>query len=558
MPSGSSGHGRGAADAGPYSLAIFRIALFVVVLRLTLVAWPRAVAYSALPRSTIVPPWPLGHVLRLAPLSPGLARAAGSVLLVACALGIAGLFARTAAAVTAAVGVYFLGIPNFFGKVDHTSHVLWFAALLAVSPCADVLSVDGVRRAWRRADTGDVAPPAPSRAYGLPIRLVWLLIGCLYFFPGWWKVRSDGLHWAWSDNVRNIAYKKWAETGRTPSFAAFVESHGLLMRLAAVATLVFELGFVVALLWRVSRWVFAGAGLAFHLVNRAVLYIDFWALYWLYVVFVPWEDVLPWAGRRLFPRDAVAVYDDGCGICRRTVATLSTLDLLGRVTWVGASVADVGVPREELLADLHYVEHDRTTTGFDAYRRIARRYPVLWPLLPFAYLPGVPSLGRRVYRHVADTRACAVAPLPEPTGETLTPPRRRALATVFGCIAVPAVLLGSGGVENAWPISMYPSFRGYRDTRISRIDATANGVAYDLRATAGYSVPAWSTLAARMNAATPDLRERWARMLYDAACSNDPSLRSARVVVLLSVVSTRPSERGDPPLSSVTVASYGP
>ncbi|HEX8004621.1 MAG TPA: DCC1-like thiol-disulfide oxidoreductase family protein [Mycobacteriales bacterium] len=546
------------ADGGPFALAVFRIALFAVVLRMTLALWGRVVTFAGLPRSSIVPPWRLRRVLAVTPISPGLARAAGALLVVACVCGIAGLYARTAAAVTTVTGVYFLGIPAFFGKVDHGMHVLWFAALLAVSPCADVLSVDGARRAWRRADTGDVAPPAPGRAYGLPLRLVWLLVGAVYLFPGLAKVRSDGLHWAWSDNLRNIAFAKWLENDRLPGFARAVESHGTPLRLVALGALVFEIGFTVALFWRTSRIVAVSAGLTFHVLARYVLLIDFWPLYWLYVVFVPWDDVFAAVGRRLFRTASTAVYDDGCGICRRTVATLRTVDLLRRVEWVPASTADVGIARDALLADLHHVEDGRVTTGFEAYRRIVRRYPLLWPALPLLHLPPVAALGRRVYRHVADTRACAVAPLPAPTGPTVTPPRPRAVAAVFATIAVPAFALGLLRIDQAWPVAMYPGFEGYHPATLARVDATADGVPYDLRAALGQSPPGWTAISRRLAGADEAHRGSTALALYRAACAADPSLRGARVALRLSTVSTVPSQRAAPPLESVLVAEYGP
>lgn len=547
------------SESGPYSLAVFRVVLFVVVLRMTLTLWPRVVAYAALPRTSVVPPWKLRRVLSVTPFSPGLARAAGVVLVIACVCGILGLFARSAAAVAVVTGIYFLGIPGFFGKVDHGAHVLWFAALLAVSPCADVLSVDGARRAWRRADTGAVDPPPPSRHYGLPLRLVWLLIGAIYLFPGIAKVRSlPGIDWAWSDNLANIAFAKWLENDRLPAFASFVESNPGVLRVVAVGALVFEIGFVVALFWRTSRVAFVAAGLTFHVMARYVLLIDFWPLYWLYVVFVPWEAVLGWVGARLFPRRSVAVYDDGCGICRRTVATLSTFDLLRRVEWVPASQAEVGVPLDRLLTDLHHVEGERITTGFEAYRRIALRYPLLWPAVPFLHLPPVAALGRRVYRHVADTRACAVAPLPAPAGPVLTVPRPRAVAAVFTAVAVPACLLGVAGIEQAWPVSMYPGFDGYHPPMLPRVDAIADGSPYDLRGAVHQSPPGWTAISRRLAGADEQRRAETAAALYRAACAADPGLRTARVSVVLATVSTVPSQRHAPPLETVVLGEFGP
>ena len=92
-------------------------------------------------------------------------------------------------------------------------------AILAVSPCADVLSIDAVRASWKRADRGITEPPEPSQAYALPLRFVWLIMGVIYFSAGFWKVWTAGIAWGWSDNPRNLMYNKWMElSGWTPVF----------------------------------------------------------------------------------------------------------------------------------------------------------------------------------------------------------------------------------------------------------------------------------------------------------------------------------------------------
>jgi len=51
-------------------------------------------------------------------------------------------------------------------------------------------------------------------------------------------------------------------------------------------------------------------------------------------------------------------------------------------------------------------------TGFDAYRAIAWSIPLLIPLAPLLYLPGVPAIGRRVYAAVARRRLRGGCPVP--------------------------------------------------------------------------------------------------------------------------------------------------
>jgi predicted DCC family thiol-disulfide oxidoreductase YuxK len=55
---------------------------------------------------------------------------------------------------------------------------------------------------------------------------------------------------------------------------------------------------------------------------------------------------------------------------------------------------------------MHVVSGSRTWSGFEACRMLAGRSPLLWVLVPVLYLWPVTAIGRRVYRWVAENRAC--------------------------------------------------------------------------------------------------------------------------------------------------------
>ena len=50
--------------------------------------------------------------------------------------------------------------------------------------------------------------------------------------------------------------------------------------------------------------------------------------------------------------------------------------------------------------------------AFYAYRSLAWALPAAWVVLPPLYLPGIPSIGNRIYAYIASrrTRACAYSP----------------------------------------------------------------------------------------------------------------------------------------------------
>jgi predicted DCC family thiol-disulfide oxidoreductase YuxK len=109
---------------------------------------------------------------------------------------------------------------------------------------------------------------------------------------------------------------------------------------------------------------------------------------------------------------AIVLYDGQCPLCRKSVAILTPLDWLKRLEFRDAR-DPANVPAREpplaparLLEEMHLITPDGSTVhhGFHVFRWMAWRLPLLWPLAPFLYLPGVPWLGQKVYMWVARNR----------------------------------------------------------------------------------------------------------------------------------------------------------
>jgi hypothetical protein len=159
--------------------------------------------------------------------------------------------------------------------------VIWFGLLLTVSPCGDALSVD----AWLARRRGR-PPPGPARAYALPIRLMWLLMGVAYFFPGLFKLLA-GPQWILSENLRFLLYQSWRHLDALPLLR--LDQFPLLSRAAALGTIVFELSFLFLVLSRRTRPLAAVGGLLFHAATAYFLRIFFLELMLCYVIFVDWH-----------------------------------------------------------------------------------------------------------------------------------------------------------------------------------------------------------------------------------------------------------------------------
>ncbi|HUI27589.1 MAG TPA: HTTM domain-containing protein, partial [Candidatus Kryptonia bacterium] len=327
------------STAEPLNLAIFRIVVFACLLRA--ITRTDAAHLVQLPAGLRVPPPGYAPFFDWIPFQLGYVTGARILGLTAAGAALVGFTTRMSAAVACVCATYLLGLPGFFGKVNHTDHhLIWFAALLAAAPSGDALSIDALRAAWRRADRGDTAPPSPSLAYALPLRLVWLLIGVIYFFPGFWKLRA-GTEWFASDNIKLLMYQHWLRKGFIPLFR--LDRYPLLYRSAGLGTVVFESSFVVCLFCPGLRTLALLAGVVFHWMTKVYLHIFFAALLACYAAFVDWNWAFASLGAMLFSQDLVLTYDPRDHRQRRLTASLRAFDVLRRVRYVASSEAQLGV-----------------------------------------------------------------------------------------------------------------------------------------------------------------------------------------------------------------------
>ena len=391
-------------------------------------------------------------------------------------------------------------------------------------------------------------------------------MGVLYFFPGFWKWWASGIDWVWSENLKFWMYSVWSEhPGWTPFLR--VDQYPLVYRLAGLGTILFEMGFLWCMFFPWLRPLAAFGGLAFHESTSAFMTIKFRSLQWCYIVFVNWAGGLRHIGRWLFKDEMHILYDGNCRLCRRTIALLRVFDWLGRVTYVNA--LDESALRRRglawldpsaLLADMHAVVDQRRWLGYEAYRALAWRIPILWPILPLMYLPPVAAVGRRIYRHVADGRSCRIPPQP-----VTSQPEAVGRGWVGGTRAVTAVgvflLLGNlyygvRGLSAAWPLACYPTFSTLMVPRSSTItvavvdgagrERTMDDSAFRRRA----SVVRWRNLLGSI-LLTSDQTQRRVRLqaLWELWVRHEPELQDVSSVRFYKIVrSTLPEQAGDAPL----------
>lgn len=147
-----------------------------------------------------------------------------------------------------------------------------------------------------------------SPAWGWPVRTSLLVVVGAYFLSGFHKVVSSGPAWVLSDNLRNVMYAA-PLSGRAPTdaVALFIADRPWLAHLAALATLVVELGAVVVLVRPRIRPAYLAAVTVLH----GSIYLTHGLDYSMWVatsaiVLVDWSAVLHRAVARRRPDPAVA------------------------------------------------------------------------------------------------------------------------------------------------------------------------------------------------------------------------------------------------------------
>lgn len=263
-----------APSAGPRSLAVLRIATAIAAIQIGR-GWLRADELAMLPRGLWFPPFGTRWLADVVPVSPEIFSAAAVLFLAASILVLVGYRAQLAASIAVFSGLYVGWIPHLAGKVDHYHHIIWFLALLALSPCDDRLSVSGPR------------PLRRPESYALPALAGVLLLGVIYLSSGLPKL-STGLDWALSDNLRNLMWNHWWEKQHVAPLP--IDEWPVVYRAMGFGTIAFELLFLPAALYPPTRKWVRWIGLAFHLAIRVFFAINFWTLAILYVVLFDWDS----------------------------------------------------------------------------------------------------------------------------------------------------------------------------------------------------------------------------------------------------------------------------
>lgn len=242
-----------------------------------------------------------------------------------------------------------------------------------------------------RLKKSSVIPDRPV----LPIRLLQIQVGFLYFGSLVGKLNTG-----WFDGTALHAFLENGDIAGHFATIAFSMLNTQLVSIGIITTVAFlAIGLWIPRLKKASLYV----GMCLHICIIIMMDIYMYSalMFVLYIAFVHPR-----------PRQYTVLYDGLCLMCNRARTFVTPFDWLQRITFVdiydaqAVSMLKFPAPAQEvLLTDMYLIDasgHEHR--GFYAWRKIITLLPLTFLFSPLLYIPGIPTLGEKIYRHIADTR----------------------------------------------------------------------------------------------------------------------------------------------------------
>jgi len=328
-------------------------------------------------------------------------------------LGLVGWRTRVVLPLGAFCYFLLLGILIDYSFFWHQNLVsLYVMIVLSFTPCGDGWSVDRLWKIYQGRAVPDAGRTSP--VYGWSRYACWAMIALPYVTNGLSKLQDGGLFW-W--NPTNMRTNLYLDTLNPREFDWALSLHlvhapDILFSLLGLFALFSEIFFGLVLFSHIARRIFPVAAIMMHigiLLLQRILFFDLILLQFVFFDFIPIRKAIGgWLANK---RGRLQVLYDGlCPLCCRTVRLLACFDLFTRLEFLDFRRLDLNdynrrlglnlAPRD-LEEEMSVIFRGQAYRGFYGYRRIALAVPAFWPLAPWLFLPGVPSLGVWVYGYVA-------------------------------------------------------------------------------------------------------------------------------------------------------------
>lgn len=284
---------------------------------------------------------------------------------------------------------------------------VFFLLFFALYADIDELSVDGIRRMTAKpvSHVSERLSATTSQRYTMPqLKYSLLFIAILYFSSGVSKiVDGGGLAFVRPETLTRLVLVR-SSIYPWHGIQMILVEYPLLSVLGGVATLVLELGFLVAVLFGVTFTPFMLGLVMFVFTNAMLLGIFFPDNLFFIGLFFAFDRAY---ARVALDRQISVVFDENCSHCTTVLYLFKLLDVNKTVRFVPQTDASDEFRNREGVNfgnTVHTFYGESTYEGYNAFRELLRQFRVFFMFVWIMKFPHVERLGRRVHRYIADNR----------------------------------------------------------------------------------------------------------------------------------------------------------
>lgn len=265
------------------NLALFRIFFFFTLAgHFAFYTFQKEISWTYMPHSSRVELPFIAWLIHNLPINPNLYSVLSILAAIFSFMVCIGLFTRQAILLLIPCAFYVLGVPMFFGKINHHHILLWIPLYFCFAPIADAWSLDAFIQKTQ---------VSPSAAYSRPLKFIWIQLAIIYFFAGWVKLWDCGFDWALSDNMINQIRWEWVEHyDKVPNWR--IDHYPALAKFGGLSVIAFELLYFLLIFKKNTRVIALIGATAFHLITGYFMYIDFATLRMIALSYIDWEKLL--------------------------------------------------------------------------------------------------------------------------------------------------------------------------------------------------------------------------------------------------------------------------
>lgn len=257
----------------PYNIAILRILFFAYLAFIYCFKFASVLPIVSLKTKVGLPY--MGWFINALPINADLYTYFFYIGIVSCFFIVLGFKTRFFLLLNAVCVFYLIATPNFFGKLWHEQLVIWISWFFMFSNCFDVYSMDS----WIKK-----APITKSPNYTFPVRFVWVQLGIIYFWAGFYKIWDGGFEWTFGRSMINQVQLEWIQNyDSLPAFR--IDLYPYLLYFGGLIVILFELFYFYLVFKPKLRWIAACGGLLMHNLIGYFMNISFFTLLQVFYVF---------------------------------------------------------------------------------------------------------------------------------------------------------------------------------------------------------------------------------------------------------------------------------